>query len=132
MIKKCSYCDLPLKTDDQEKETHVLCDKLKEFSNGRNLTKNNGYWMSYVPPEKQDRWPNLSVNSRGYAPVHQVVARLLLNRDLNAQDSEDPEVVDHIAIGIDNKLNFAPWNLRVMKLKDHVSEHKRKDSPRRR
>lgn len=132
MIKKCSYCDLPLETDDPDKETHALCDKLKEFSNGRNLTKNNGYWMSYVPPEKQDRFPNMPINSRFYTYTHGLVARLLLKRDLIAQGEDDSEIVDHIRVGEQNKLNFAPWNLRVMKLKDHVSEHKRKDSPRRR
>lgn len=128
---KCEYCGFNINKKFPDRNEHKLCSILREFSNGRNLTENGSYYMSYVPTEKQDIWPNLSVNSRGYCQTHQLVARILLGRDLNAQDSDEPEIVDHIKMGSENKKNFSPKNLRVMKLKDHVSEHKKKDSPRR-
>lgn len=121
--KICEYCGNKINPKFSDREIHKLCEKLREFSNGRSLTENNGYHMCWVPPEKQDLWPNLSVNSRGYVPVHQVIARLILNRDLNAQDSDDPEIVDHIH-GAKSKMWIAPRNLRVMKLDQHVHSHK--------
>ena len=129
---KCEYCGNAINSKFSDRKIHKLCQKLKEFSNGRNLTENGDYWMSYVPPEKEGIWPNLSVNSRNYCYSHELIARLILGRDLNSQDSDDPEIVDHINMGDGNKADFSPANLRVMKLNDHVSEHKRKGSPRRR
>lgn len=120
---KCEYCGNEINPKFSDRKIHNLCKKLKTFSNGRNLTENGGYHMIWVPPDKQSIWPNLSVNSRDYAYVHEVIARIILGRDLNSQDSDDPEIVDHIH-GNTSKLDIAPRNLRVMKLDDHVHSHK--------
>lgn len=122
-MRTCEYCGNDISPDFPDREIHRLCEKLREFSNGRSLTENGGYHMAYIPPEKQNMWPNLSVNSRDYAYVHELIARMILKRDLNAQDSDDPEIVDH-RMGAKTKLNFAPRNLRVMKLDQHVHSHK--------
>jgi len=131
-MNKCEYCGMNINERFPDRVIHKLCEKLKNFSNGRSLTLNQNYYMSYLPKEKQDLWPNLSVTSRNYCQTHQLVARIILGRDLIEQDSENAEVVDHINMGNNNKKNFSPRNLRVMNLKDHVSEHKKKDSQRRR
>lgn len=127
---KCEYCNSEINSKFPERKIHKLCQKLKEFSGGRNLTENGDYWMSYVPPEKQSQFPNLSPNSRDYVYTHELVARLILGRDLNSQSSNDPEIVDHVH-GNTSKLNFAPRNLRVMKLDDHVHSHKFKNGEER-
>lgn len=120
---KCEYCGLPLKTDDPNKTTHKLCDVLKQISGGRNLTYANedDYPMMYVKSIKS-KFPNLRTNSDHYVYVHEVVARLILGRDLISQGNDDSEIVDHKD---EDKKNFSPKNLRVMRLDSHISSHKK-------
>jgi len=127
MIKTCEYCGLSLKTNDPNETMHQLCKRLQEFSNGRNLTYANAdsYPMSYVPDDKKNMFPSLKPNSRSYCYTHKLVACLLLGRDLISQGEEDSEIIDHI-FGNQSKKNFAPWNLRVLNLREHVSSHKLK------
>lgn len=130
---KCEYCGLPLKTKDPNKKTHKLCDRIKIISGGRNLTYANedSYPMSYISEEYTEQFDNLHPNSRGYVYTHELVAQVLLGRKLKVQSDgvDEAEVVDHIG-GPKSKKNFSPSNLRVMKLQDHVSSHKSKDSTR--
>lgn len=124
---KCEYCGLEINSKFPEKKIHKLCQILRDkISNGRNLTYANddSYPMSYVTEEIKKKWPNLSPNSRDYVYTHEIVARLILNRDLVAQGEDDSEIVDHIHNNRSKK-DFSPHNLRVMNLKDHVSSHKK-------
>lgn len=125
MANKCEYCEMDINPKFPDRKIHKLCEKLKEFSDGRNLTYANedSYPMSWVPPEKKDIFPNLKPNSRSYCYTHKLIACLILGRDLVSQGEEDSEIVDHIH-GSTSKKNFAPHNLRVMNLKDHVHSHK--------
>ena len=85
---KCEYCGNEINPKFSDRKIHKLCQKLKEFSNGRNLTYANDddYPMSWVPPDKKSLWPNLSVNSRDYVYTHEIIARMILGRDLEMRE----------------------------------------------
>lgn len=123
----CEYCGMKIKTKNPKKKTHALCDELSKISGGRNLTYANAdsYPMSYISEPYRKKFDNLKCNSDYYTYTHQVVAQILIGRKLKFQSDgiDVAEIVDHIR-GSKSKKNFAPYNLRVMKLQDHVHSHK--------
>lgn len=124
-MNKCEYCGMEINSKKfPERKIHRLCGILKKIAQNRNLTYSNedSYPMMYTK-SIQGKYPNLKTNSDFYVYVHEVVARLILGRDLIKQGEDDSEIVHHKN---ENKKDFRPRNLVVERLKDHVSHHKKK------